>query len=204
MKIKYKKSVLTVLIFICWYFYPFEYYRIMGTALDSKKEHPEITMFDGEVEPSMPNYFLNNMSVLGIDSNNNGIRDDIDIWINRTAFDYNERMAMRQFAKASQEKLKVCNLKLNDKVDSMIVQNTDGYFCLAATSDYFRQENFAVDNIEDLTFSTLLRRHCLKYYAYVPASYSRESTLDYHQSCKFEIQGKEELINKYKAKQKRN
>jgi hypothetical protein len=176
----------------------------MNAALDAKKDHPELTSFDGEVEPPMPTYFSNNMSVLGIDSNNNGIRDDVDIWINRTAYNYNERMAMRQFARVVQEKLKICDLRLNDKVDAMIVHRSDGYFCLAATSDYLRQENFIVGSIEDLTFSTLLRRHCLKYYAYTPAVYERVVTSDFHKSCQFKIQNESDLIKKYKTNKRGN
>jgi hypothetical protein len=78
-----------------------DYEKVMGPALKVKMgdKNPN-PVFDGEVEPAMPDPSENDKTLLGIDSNKNGIRDDIDIWINRTGKTYNERMALRQLAKA--------------------------------------------------------------------------------------------------------
>lgn len=73
-----------------------EYNELMDAALESKKAHPEITVFDGDIEPPMPDLSENNSTLSGIDSNKNGLRDDVEIWINRTYSDPNIRMAMKQ------------------------------------------------------------------------------------------------------------
>ncbi len=81
-----------------------EYEKIMGPALKAKMEDKNPNpVFDGEAEPPMPSPSENDKTLLGIDANKNGIRDDIDIWINRTGKTYNERMALRQLAKALRE-----------------------------------------------------------------------------------------------------
>ena len=116
MKKKFYFLGLVIIGGIVWSLYPPEYDRLMSEALRKQQEHPEIKIFDGEVEPPMPNREENDKTCLGIDTNNNGIRDDIDIWINRTALDYNERMAMRQYARAEQEELRACCLNLRNEL----------------------------------------------------------------------------------------
>lgn len=41
-------------------------------------------VINGHVLPPMPNKTLNDATLLGIDSNNNGVRDDVEIWIYET------------------------------------------------------------------------------------------------------------------------
>ncbi len=78
-----------------------EYEKIMGPVVKMKMEDKTSSpIFDGITEPDMPNVDLNNKSLLGIDSNDDHIRDDMEIWINRSFETYNERMAIRQRVKA--------------------------------------------------------------------------------------------------------
>lgn len=56
-------------------------------------------VFDGIVEPSMPDSKLNDATLLGVDSNHDGIRDDVEIWINRTIEDKNLRLIFKQIAR---------------------------------------------------------------------------------------------------------
>ena len=41
-------------------------------------------IINGHILPPMPNKTLNDATLLGIDSNNNGVRDDVEIWIYQT------------------------------------------------------------------------------------------------------------------------
>lgn len=82
--------------------------------LDIKKERQKLRdiqakettskTFDGEVEPRMPDDKINDSTPEGIDANKNGIRDDVEIWINRRQEnDVNKRRAGKQRAKALQK-----------------------------------------------------------------------------------------------------
>ena len=60
-------------------------------------------MVDGKLEPPEPGFFENDKTIGGIDSNNDGVRDDIERWINREfpgEENYNKRMAWKQRAKS--------------------------------------------------------------------------------------------------------
>ena len=88
-----------------------DYDSLMKRAAKKQKEHSEFTKFYGEEEPEIPNKEANSRTLVGLDSNNNGVRDDIDVWINRNALTQNESLAMRQYARARQEWLRVCEQK---------------------------------------------------------------------------------------------
>jgi hypothetical protein len=107
-----KLKNLTAFVFLLFFFVACnDYEKIMGPALKAKMEDKNPNpVFDGEAEPTMPDPKENDKTVLGIDTNNNGIRDDIDIWINRTGKTYNERMALRQLARAYREEWIAGNL----------------------------------------------------------------------------------------------
>lgn len=74
---------------------PTEYEIRMKETLIIKKQS-SVTTFDGIEEPSMPDEDENNETLLGVDKNKNQLRDDLEIWVNRFAKNYNERMALRQ------------------------------------------------------------------------------------------------------------
>src|SRR5205814_7096399 len=116
--------------------------------------------FDGEKEPKVPDRKLNAETLTGIDSNNNGIRDDIDIWINRTAYDQNETKAMRQFSKTRQEWLKNCESNSTPS-QSVLFETRKAEVCLSMLSDYKRNErNYAQSKLELLIFNTDARKKC--------------------------------------------
>lgn len=69
--------------------------------LQASEKEPKV--FDGELEPRMPDDDENDKTVLGIDSNNNGIRDDVEIYINRRFNEADFRKAYKQYAKAHQK-----------------------------------------------------------------------------------------------------
>lgn len=102
----------------------------MKKALEAKKAHPELTVFDGDVEPAMPDQSENDSTVYGIDSNKNGTRDDVEIWINRTYPDPNVRMAMKQKHKIFQK--------------IMLIKEGDS----EASNRLFQEEDHSVDCLE--------------------------------------------------------
>jgi hypothetical protein len=83
-----------------------KYYKITSDARKSKSIDGEKEIyFDGDKEPPWPGFISNIISVEGVDANENGIRDDIEIWINRTTKSNNLRKSLKQFAIADQSRL---------------------------------------------------------------------------------------------------
>jgi hypothetical protein len=82
-----------------------EYESLILSSKEFKLAHREQRVFDGEVEPDFPNESQNDETLLGVDSNNNGIRDDVEIWINFIGHDYNHRMALKMLAKSEVKRL---------------------------------------------------------------------------------------------------
>lgn len=109
-----------------------EYRKLMEPALKAKladkNPHP---VFDGEEEPPIPTEKELNDSFLGVDKNKNGIRDDIDIWINRTGKNYNERMAMRQLARADQDFVKAAVEKRESDAERLWNKSEEASYCIA-------------------------------------------------------------------------
>ena len=68
--------------------------------LQAKEKEPQV--FDGELEPRMPDDDENDKTLEGIDANKNGIRDDVEIYINRRFDDPDYRRAFKQYAQMLQ------------------------------------------------------------------------------------------------------
>lgn len=70
--------------------------------------------FNGKLEPPAPDPIENDKTLLGIDSNNDGVRDDVERWINRKA-NNNQffRFLLRLEAKSRANRFR--NLKLNSE-----------------------------------------------------------------------------------------
>lgn len=100
-----------------------DYTFLMDKVLKQKEYFQQVSFY-GEVEPAIPDLKINDQTIQGIDSNDNGIRDDIDIWINRSALNKDEMLAMREYARALQEKLKSCELGMPiEQARLMIAEN---------------------------------------------------------------------------------
>lgn len=104
-----KVLILVISFFVfpsCSYWKVLDYYNMVDPVRIIKQEEKgKIVFYDGEQELLRPNYLKNNTSIEGVDSNSNGIRDDIEIWINRTYKSYNLRKAMKSSARATHELL---------------------------------------------------------------------------------------------------
>lgn len=169
---------------LIYFFYPTEYDRLMGEALKVQRENSSIVEFDGFKEPPMPDRSENNKTMLGVDSDNNGIRDDIDIWINRTGKSYNERMALRQLAISELQSLLICKNE-NWKDTSFICQKiADAESCLLRIS----KDGYELRNkMTELLKNNSTRKKCNNFYQKASCS----STLfvkDGEKKCLFELQ----------------
>lgn len=96
------KSSLLVLVLIflqsCSWFES-DYDKLMNPIkkikLAEKKAGKPNPVFDGVVEPNFPDDKENSKTLEGVDSNHDGVRDDIEIWINRTAEDQYVRLSLK-------------------------------------------------------------------------------------------------------------
>jgi hypothetical protein len=110
--------------------YP-SYNDLMSAAYKAKRADPNPNpIFAGEEEPPIPDEDENNKTLLGIDKNQNGIRDDVDIWINRTGKNYNEIMALRQAAKGNQAYLKAVSDYRPELAEKTMNQSIWGEGCI--------------------------------------------------------------------------
>jgi hypothetical protein len=77
------------LLIYLFYFYdqywPNEVYLKEYEKIKEMKEHLGNRIVDGAPEPDMPDFYNNNTTLYGIDKNKNGVRDDVEIWINLNA-----------------------------------------------------------------------------------------------------------------------
>lgn len=175
-----------------------EYEKMMEPAVKAKlaDKNPK-PVFDGEVEPPIPSRSENDSSIMGVDANNNDIRDDIDIWINRTGFDYNERMAMRQYAKAQQYWLKVCTENLINDVMKAENESVNSRSCLSAVTDHrFGKIDFLANKIDYLTLN-IGKRNCEGFYNKHSTVITIKNTSNRHLNCKFNVQNLSKVIDAY-------
>ena len=172
-------------------------------AAKLQRDHSEYVDFFGEREPAIPNKDENSKTILGIDSNNNGIRDDVDVWINRSALTKNETLAMRQYAKTKQEWLNVCAKQLAMSKVLVHKKMNSAYNCLTLISDYKRNEKgYAVGMMELILLNNSSRLNCNAFYQGQPSH--SEITQDANFSCDFEVQYPENVVSGNEEWKKRN
>lgn len=96
-----------------------------------KKQKKMAPVFEGVLEPEFPDENENNKTFNGVDSNGDGVRDDIEIWINRTARDEYIRMAMKDYSKKKLALMKaVYEKQSEEKIKSAEADTVDSAFCL--------------------------------------------------------------------------
>ena len=179
------------------------YFKIQETSYDSimawaekqQKDHPEFVDFYGEMEPAFPEKTINSNTILGVDANKNGVRDDVDVWINRTASDKNETKAMRQYARAKQEWLNTCEKQNLKDVNAILLKLAKAKVCLGAVSDYQRlKANFAEDKLELLLLNNEKRLVCNEFYSRKGVFKVKPSDDVSNYYCDFEIQYLDNVI----------
>lgn len=86
------------------YFKPYEseYEKLIKPVREIKLQEQSsgkpIPVFEGVSEPNFPNSDQIFEGLIGIDSNGDGVRDDLEIWINRVAEDKYVRIALKRTA----------------------------------------------------------------------------------------------------------
>ncbi len=192
--------ILAALIFGSIYYYlkaqDKNYDALIAKAAKKQREHSEFIEFYGEMEPVIPGKDENSKTLLGIDANNNGVRDDIDVWVNRSALTQNENLAMKQYARAKQEWLRVCDQKLVDEVIVVNKKIENATTCLAAMSDYKRRENnYAKDKLELLILNIPSRSACTTFYAENSKATPIAMGENVNFSCEFKVQYPENVMS---------
>jgi hypothetical protein len=170
-----------------------DYNSLMGRAYKKKEDFTYLSVFDGVYEVSIPDS-EKNLKGLGIDSDSNGIRDDIDIWINRMSKSFNERMAMRQYAKVQLSLMKACLEGADSqqtRVDDALAKSR---LCLEMISYYERNGNsFGIPMLDLLLPNTDFRKSC--YRLKNENDFNKNVSLELLKSnCHFEIQNPEGII----------
>lgn len=188
-----------VAIFVGVYFYlsnqDKDYDSLMKRAEKKQLDHSEFIDFYGEREPVIPIKSENSQTLLGVDLNNNGIRDDLDVWINRSALTKNETLAMRQYAKAKQEWFKVCEQKISQKIKVVLADLEKSEKCLAELSDYKRMEaGYSKTKLEILLMNTQARKDCSIYYSQT-ISTNEVMKENVNFGCTFDVQYPENVIS---------
>jgi hypothetical protein len=100
---------------------------------EEKKEGKPNPIFDGFVEPDFPKYIENIKTLEGVDSNHDGVRDDVEIWINRTSEDESIRLGLKDFYKTFFEVLESIE---NKKTESVVHNKADMVIQLMECLDF--------------------------------------------------------------------
>lgn len=93
-------------------------------------------IFDGEIEPLRPPLKEGMEGVFGIDANNNGVRDDVEIWINRKFDDPLKRKAYKEQYRFTALFMKLALDGRREEIESLVVDQ-DNFLvsCLLFTYD---------------------------------------------------------------------
>ncbi len=129
---------------------------------------------DGHRLPPEPDPKVNNATLLGVDVNNNGVRDDVERWIYE---EYKDKHPIHidiamQIAKASQEILKNPNMSVS-KAKLLHKAEVNGLICESYFSIYAKYFNkkilvktdIGTGYLEDLYFNTEDRKQIYKKYS---------------------------------------
>lgn len=194
--------ILSIIVFGLSFFYlkflDSDYNSLIKQAYKRRDEFPQFVVFDGEYEPAIPDEEKNLKGHLGLDSDHNGIRDDIDIWIDRTGFSFNERMAMKQYAKALQVLLGNCDALKSSQTLVDLESLSKSRVCLRVISDYERGGKFdSVDMLNKLILNTKLRKACHKD-DFINGIEIMASIELMKMNCHFEVQDPKGIIEVFK------
>lgn len=147
-------------------------------------------------EPEMPSHYLNHFTLTGIDSNDNGVRDDVDIWINRVGKTYNERMALREKAKTLNKLLIACDNNDPKAVRDLENKSTGDTGCI--TFVFLRTPG--IEEEGEILYKIIQnnnKRNCSSYYSTnssTSAFYNNKKTYEY---CGFKIKNLEQMKSRF-------
>jgi hypothetical protein len=151
-------------------YYRESFYNIKKLKSNNHNSHPE---YDSFPEPDLPDENENNRTLLGIDSDKNGIRDDIDVYINNIGQNYKERTVLRIYAQSLQIYLKK-NSKLDEKNRCEINKTLEpAKLCLRAVfaptynTNHIDIDSMLADSLLKITANTRERQNFIKQSLYV-------------------------------------
>lgn len=110
---------------------------------------------DGEIEPPFPEKLGDD--AVGADVNENGIRDDVEIWINFNSSSSNERKAMKQLAFALTQEMKDVHLLDESLAYKKSTQTERAIDCLGDVVTDRNSFQFKLYSIYDLVFHPQFR-----------------------------------------------
>ncbi len=185
-KVVYYTSLgLVVLIFILW---PTKYDLMMREALNIRKDHPDQIVFDGEKEPPVPSLIAISPRNRGVDLNKNEIRDDVDIWINRTGENYNERMAMRQYARSVEKLIDNCIQKDGNNLQKVIDEWIMAKSCQHELMNKVHLNKLSYEEMSKILYGNHLK-HCWDHLnRYAPIFYYNHSADNPFVNCMFKVE----------------
>lgn len=120
----------------------------MKKAIELKKKHSTTTMFDGDREPVDIDLDINNSDILGVDTNNNDVRDDLEIWANRIVSNANARRVIKQLAKAQTGVIRAALKRDKELIKRSVIEFDDVFMC-----ESFLLKNSLISNADDDLFS---------------------------------------------------
>lgn len=159
-------------------------------------------MIDGQIEPVFPDENENNLRIGGIDSNNNGVRDDLEIYINRRAKSRNDRLALKQFAKYSRMELELWNKVSVDelyKINSNIAKSGECYLYVSKNPNAI----YLLSEVTDLIYGNLEREEASKAIGFKLRGYALGSGISANESfkgCEFKVDNLEEVVKLHQPK----
>ncbi len=149
-----------------------EYRKLMDPIKKIKLEEQKLgkpaAVFDGIAEPNFPDENENNKTLEGVDSNRDGVRDDIEIWINRTAEDQYIRIELKEYYQTLYAKhVILINSDASDaEKNELDYKDSKARRCLSVTlypykkiylSKQIEIPDFYIDRLYQLTFNTSKR-----------------------------------------------
>lgn len=142
---------------------------IKDIKLAEKKAGKPNPTYDGVVEPDFPDEKLNNETLEGVDSNNDGVRDDVEIWINRVAEDEYVRITLKDYAEKSSKMYYVFKNPNTPEhiISELDFQNKKAMLCLGFSlykydKEYYskgiHKSQYYFDTLFVITFNTIVRK----------------------------------------------
>lgn len=190
-------AIALVLLFLGWIYFPSYADRELSRAMEIKKKHPDQKIFDGFLEPDIPK---ESDTLLGVDANANGVRDDIEIWINRTWKSYNERMAVRQYASDLQYNLIAGNENNRDLISHAASSEFTSLACMRFIFG-FDEKYKLIRKIQLIVYNTKKRKDALDGFDNFSYGYSyivKDMKInEEYKGCRFKIQNEIELKKVY-------
>ena len=94
---------------------------------------------------------LDDQTLLGPDKNNDGVRDDVEYWINKHAKDVNVKHASMMYVKYHQLALK--NVKNREKTNEMTHKLLDYHSCILHLMDFDKARDY-LEKIDKVLINT--------------------------------------------------